>query len=283
MAFKKNIMKGYRKAFGHKSPFRRVYGSRNPGQAIGVTYRQGYKVAMDLAKLRSELKGMKARQNNEKKHIDTDLRTDNVAQANFNSDGASVFDVTPTITQGVDQDQRIGNSLKLTGLSLPMSFTQQYKTQGDRLLRISLLRVRSADNGVSVTEAFNQTWDVNPLTGLRDFNAPRAYRSGSHDGITVVRSKVIKVKGPIVDGASAGTVQQQEKNVTNVRFNVKLDDILRYESSAATAPDGVKYYIVIQCNSGNMSNSFSNLDIPIGETLTGIEYRATSRAWWIDN
>ena len=80
-------------------------------------------------------------------------------------------------------------------MTLPMSFAQQEKCLGDRKIRCTLLKVMAADNGVSGDEAVQNVWDTNPLTGLRDFNCPRAYRSRKTDGISIIRSQVILVKG----------------------------------------------------------------------------------------
>ena len=153
----------------------------------------------------------------------------------------------------------------------------------DRKVRVTLLRVKSADNGVSAQEAFNQVWDVNPLTGVRDFNCPRAYRNSKNDGITVVRSKVYTVKGPQLDNGAQG-IDTKEANVLSARFSIKLDDILRYEDSTQNYPQGVRYMIVFQCNAGNSdTGTASTLDVPVTGTYTGLTLRLSQRNWWVDN
>lgn len=274
----KKITKIYRKAFGHKSPYRRVYGSRTAGQAIGVTYRTGYGVAKDLASLRKDVKEMKKRQNVEKNYVDSDLLTGNVGQCGANDDGRLLFDVTPAISQGDGQGNRHGNSLKLTGLSLPMSFIGQINTHSARKIRVSLMRVRDNNNNTTGNDVFEQYWDPNPLNGLRDTNAPRNYRSSQHDGITCIRSKTYMLKA--TEHAQGDLVEQSH---FTAKFNVSLQDVLRYASNAATLPDGFRYWLVIQCDSGNRAATNSTLDVPVQTQNTGVTARISQRAWYVDN
>ena len=76
----KKITKIYRKVFGHKSPYRRVYGSRNAGQAIGTTYRTIKTPAQDIAKLVKDVREIKKRQNVEKNYVDVDVITSDLGQ-----------------------------------------------------------------------------------------------------------------------------------------------------------------------------------------------------------
>ena len=134
MGWKDTARKAERKVFG-KGGAKRRYGI---GKGKG-----GFK----LLKLAQDLEMVKNRLNVEKKHKDVDVITYTLGQVNQNSDGVFQVDVTPSISQGTDSDERVGNSLKLTGMSLPIQFAQQVNTLGDRKVRISLLRVRSADVG----------------------------------------------------------------------------------------------------------------------------------------
>lgn len=278
MGFKRT----YRKTFGHKSPYRRVFGSRNAGQAIGASYRTARGVAQDIAKLKKDMTAIKSRQNNEKKHKDADVATSAIGQVNANADGYVWYDVTPDITQGIDGDERIGNSLKLTGLTFPLQFSQQVSCFGGRKVRVSLLRVTSADNGVSGDEAIADYWDTNPLTTVRDYNAPKAYRNQKTDGIKCVRTMTVYVPAPKLrnDDSQVSDIELSSKSV---RMSIKLNDIFRYNASSDTKPDGIRYYIVIQMDSGNRSGSNSTLDVPVTTNSSGLTMRLAQRSWWIDN
>ncbi len=273
MGFGKSAKKYYMKAK------KKAYGSRGvKGRYYRVRATQG------LHNLAKGIDMMKSRLNVEKKNKNADVVTSSIGQANHNADGIRVWDVTPSIANGTLGNERVGNSLKLTGMSLPLQFTQQVSCFGDRKVRCTLLKVLSADNGVSGTEAVEDFWDTNPLTGLRDFHAPRAYRNAGTDGIKAIRSVTIHVPAVKTDNATSGTVDNTEVNPKNYIFNVKLQDLLRYSSSSSATPDGVRYYFVIQVDSGNYSASNStSLDIPITTNSTGLVARIAQRAWYVDN
>lgn len=266
---KKYYMKAKKKAYGDKGVTGRYY---RVGAVKGI---------QNLAK---DVEMIKNRLNVEKKNIDSGVAAFALGQVQgATTEGSEVRDVTPVITGGIDSDNRIGRSLKLTGMSFPLSFTQQASCQAGRNVRISLLRVRSADGGVSATEARDTVWDPNPLTTMRDYNCPRAYRNSKNDGITVLRSMTCYVPGPQLNDGG-GTTLQAERTVKNIRFNVKLNEILRYANDTDTVPEGIKYFLVFQCNAGNQSNSTnSTLDVPVVSQSTGLVVRLTQRSWWVDN
>lgn len=257
---------------------KKAYGERG---VKGRYYRVG--AVKGLQNLAKDIDMIKSRLNVEKKFKDRDVSTFALGQVNQNGEGATVWDITPDITQGTDSDERIGNSLKLTGLTIPLQLSQQVSCFGNRRVRVSLLRVNSADNNVNSVEAFEKYWDVNPLTGVRDFNAPRAYRKDEHDGISCIRSAIIYVPGPKTDNATQGTVDDTEVNPKNFRFNIKLQDVLRYNSSSSTLPDGIRYFLVLQCDAGNRAAANSTLDVPVQTNSTGLVARIAQRSWWVDN
>lgn len=272
MGFGKSAKKTYMKAK------KKAFGSRG---VTGRYYRVG--AVKGLQNLAKDVEMIKSRLNVEKKYKDVDVRTGSFGQAYQNADGAFRFDITPSISQGTDSDERVGNSLKLTGMSIPIQFAQQVQTLGDRKVRITVLRVKSADNGVHQDEAFAAVWDTNPLTGLRDYDAPRAYRNSNSDGIAVLRQMTCYVKGPTLETGDNGAISNREMNVKNIKMNLKLQDVLRYAASGDALPDGVRYYIVIQADAGNSSGSDSTLDIPITDNSSGLQVRIAQRNWWVDN
>jgi hypothetical protein len=272
MGFGKSVKKTYMKAK------KKAYGERG---VTGRYYRVG--AVKGLQNLAKDVEMIKSRLNSEKKHKDADIATASLGQVYQDGDGAAYWDITPNISQGTDSDERVGNSLKLTGMSLPIQFAQQVNTLGDRKVRISVLRVKAADEGVSAVESLNQVWDVNPLTGVRDFHAPRAYRNSKNDGISVLRQMTCYVKGPHLETGDNGAIGNREMNPKNLTLNLKLNDILRYGDSSHSTPDGIKYYLIIQCNAGNSSGSNSGLDVPITDNSSGLQVRIAQRNWWIDN
>lgn len=241
-------------------------------------------VAADVAKLSAAVAYMGTRLNVEKKYKDRDIITGNVGQVNANANGIYMIDVTPSISQGIDSDERIGNSLKLSGMSFPIQFSGNARTISARKLKVMLFRVTAADNGVTLTEAINDYYDVNPINGIIDMNSPRAYRKHTHDGIQLIRSKVYTLPAvPTTSWVNDDTVEGPEASSFMAKFNVKLDDILRYNSSGDTAPDGCRYYMYFFADKGNVGGSDSTLDVPVTDQLTGVNFKLAQRAWWVDN
>lgn len=270
MGFGKSIKKTYMKAK------KTAYGERG---VKGRYYRVG--AVKGLQNLAKDVEMIKNRLNVEKKHKDVDVTTSSIGQVNQNLDGVLALDVTPSVDQGTGEQQRVGNSLKLTGMTFPMSFTQQINCMGDRKVRVSLLRVRSSDNGVTPTEALQEVWETNPLNGLRDFNAPRAYRNSKNDGIAIIRQQTYYVKGPEI--GSPGNNVDAERNVKTCRLSLKLEDILRFDEDGHSSPDGIRYILIFQCNAGNLSSLASTTDVPVTDGSTGLVLRLGQRNWWVDN
>ena len=232
---------------------------------------------LKISQIAKDLEMVKSRLNVEKKDIRSDVVTTRFGATDINVDGAYVADMTQSINQGIGETQRIGNSLKVTGMSMPILLTGQGSTAGTRKVRVTLLRVRSADNNVTATEAFEKVWEVNPLTGVRDFNAPRAYRNSKTDGISVVRSTVCYLPAPSVSGSG-------NNGIKNLSFNVKLDDVWRYTENSDTLPAGLKYYLVFQADVGNSGgSSTTTFDVPITNPNSGINLRLYQRTWFVDN
>jgi len=277
MAFKK-IYRKTRKT-GRKV-YQKVYGSRSIPKAIGATA----KVAADVAKLAVAVAGIKAKLNVEKKFVDSDPGSFNCGQTNGNGDGIFMLDVTPFIPQGTNSNQRNGNSLKLTGISMPLQFQGNNYTMSGRKIKVQMFRVVSANNSVTLQDAIRDYYDPNPINGIVDYMSPKAYRSHKHDGIKLIRSKIYTLEAPTLDRAG-DLVGEAEAATFSARFNVKLQDVLRYEGAGSTLPDGVRYYLYVFVDKGNASFSVptTTLDVPIAGHSTGVFTRFGQRSWFVDN
>lgn len=253
---------------------KKVFGSGGAKRRYGIGKGKG---GFNFKNVLKDIESIKGMLNVEKKLVDRDVVTGAVGLVTGNAEGSMKLDVTPFIGQGVGESNRVGNSIKLTGMSFPMTFTQQGSTGGDRKLRVSLYKISSADDGVTPAEVHTQLYDINPITGLRDYNSPKNYRNSKTDGIKHVRTMNYFLKAPQNLGST-------EKNVQNVRFNVKLQDLLRYNSNAQTLPTGTRYILIIIGNAGNASPSVaSTIDTAIGQVNTGVETRVAQRIWYVDN
>lgn len=259
-----------------KKAYKKVYGSRKYPAAIKKTG----EVAKDIAGLTASVGMIMARLNVEKNYVDSDVVTRSTAQVQVNGDGSTVTDLLPAISQGDGQGDRHGNSIKATGISCQLQFSSMANTQGARKIRVSLLKVKSADNGVTEQEAFQHYYDVNPLSGVRDYNCPINYRSGAHDGITCLRSSTYTLKAPTV---MSGNIDN-EAGILTTKFNVKLNDVLRYDADGDTLPTGIRYVLCVQLDSGNSDGSTaSTQDVPIKVVNSGADARISTRFWYVDN
>jgi hypothetical protein len=241
-------------------------------------------VAADVARLSAAVAYMGSRLNVEKKFIDKDVITSAVGQTYGPLAGWVGHDITPQIAQGVGQQQRVGNSIKLTGMSFPIQFTGQGSCMAARKLKVMLFRVYDGNNNMTVTDVINDYLDVNPLNGLRDMGSPRAYRNGKHDGIKLVRSKTYTLPAPTLDTNIGGTLDDFEKAGFTCKFNVKLNEVIRYGTNGDDVPDGCRYFLFILCDKGNHHiTTVSTQDVPVPQTSSGVSYRLSQRSWWVDN
>ena len=147
--FRKKAYKVEQKIFGKGG----VKGRYGIGKGKG-----GFK----FAKLAADLEMVKSRLNVEKKDIRSDVYTGTFGQVDGNAEGALILDMTQAVNQGISETQRIGNSIKVTGMSIPIQLSGTQNTLSVRKIRITMLKVRTADNGVSTTEAFEKVWELNP-------------------------------------------------------------------------------------------------------------------------
>lgn len=263
-----------------KKIYKKVYGSRKFPQAVKATA----STAKDIAMLAKSIVEIRARLNVEKKHIDRDVITDTFGQVSVNNAGFRAIDVTPVVAQGVTGTTRIGNSLKLTGMSFPIQFSGMSRTISARKIKVMLFKVTSADNGITTQEAIADYLDVNPLNGLIDMNSQKAYRNHKNDGIKLIRSKTYSL--PAVPTTLVGNdddVDQLEESGFTAKFNVKLQDVLRYASNADSLPDGTRYYLYFFVDKGNSSAANSTLDVPVTIGDSGVRLRLSQRSWLVDN
>jgi hypothetical protein len=160
-----------------------------------------------------------------------------------------------------------------------MSFIGQQYCRSARKIVVSLFRVSDNNNNTSAGDLINTYWDVNPLNNLRDTGAPRNYRHSKHDGVTLLRQKTYMLK-PTQQNIGPDLTEQSH---FTAKFNVKLQDVLRYAANGDSTPDGSRYFMVFQCDAGNLSTTTSTLDVPITTGNTGVALRLSQRSWYVDN
>jgi len=275
MAWKKTARQVEKKVFG-TGGFKRRYGI---GKGKG---------GIKLSTIAKDLEMVKSRLNSEKKEKrEVEITSGIVGQVFNDLNGYWFQDITPTLGQGTGADERVGNSLKMTGCNLNFQFIGQSQTLTGRKIKIGLYRVRDPSLGPSdaSTDITQDVFDSNPLTGLFDFNAAKAYRNSKNDGIACIREKTVYLpKTQMGVGATGDIGADYERAYKTLNFPVKLNDLIRYEQDNDNLPNGYRYVLLVRVDCGNSGPTISNIqNIPVSSQYSGVTMRMGQRWWYVDN
>jgi hypothetical protein len=251
------------------------------GKRYGVSYgRRGVRASKNsFSKLAKDVMMIKASLNVEKKYKDT-LEEDagSVGQVNVNADGRYAVNVTPVIGQGVGESQRVGNSIKATGLVLKFNMIKQNQAEGNRRLCIRL--VRSVGGATTPSDAHEQILDLNPFVPVRDYNSNLDYTQFKDGKLKVIATK--NVYFPQNGGDSMNL--PNEAMTKSVTMAVKLNEVLRYGDNSDNTPENVKYFLIITCDNGNAGGTASSiLGVTVPDSNSAIDFKLHSRFWYVDN
>lgn len=264
---------------------KKVFGSGGAKRRYGIGKGKG---GIKIDAIAKDLMMIKSRLNSEKKEKrEVEITSGKVGQVINDFSGYWFQDITPTLGQGTGADERVGNSLKMTGCNLNFQFIGQQNTFTGRKIKIGLYRVRDPSLGPTDGSAdiVTDVFDSNPLTGLFDYNAARAYRNSKNDGIACIREKTVYL--PKIQQLGVATDRANldyEKAYKTLNFPVKLNDLLRYEQDNDNLPNGFRYVIVVRCDVGNSGSTQSNIqNIPVTTGASGVDFRMGQRWWYVDN
>lgn len=252
------------------------------GKRYGVSYgRKGLRVGKNsFSKIAKDVMMIKASLNVEKKFVDSgEVIKGQVGQVNQNTQGFLTMDLTPILPQGVQESQRVGNSVKLTGMVLKMNVAKQVGAGGQRRLKVYL--VRSTDPQLAPNDVANKIMDVNPLSGVRDYHSNLDYTQ-LKDG----RLKVLRTTKLFLDSNHDNSTNTPASEATTAvrTIALKLDDVLRFQDNASPNPENIRYTAVVVCDNGNHNASASTLlTIFSPEANSGCLVNAHVRSWYVDN
>lgn len=266
---------------------KKVFGSGGAKRRYGIGKGKG---GIKIDAIAKDLMMLKSRLNSEKKEKrEVEITTGKVGQVFNDFSGYWYQDITPTLGQGTGADERVGNSLKMTGCNLNFQFIGQDRCVTGRKIKIGLYRVRDPSLGPTdiSSDIVTDVFDSNPLTGLFDYNAAKAYRNSKNDGVACIREKTVylpKVEIVNYSGGSGLADNDYEKAYKTLNFPVKLNDLLRYEQDNDNLPNGFRYVIVVRADCGNSGTANSNIqNIPVVADNTGVTFRMGQRWWYVDN
>lgn len=253
------------------------------GKRYGVSYgRKGLRMSKSsLSRIDKDVQMIKSRLNVEKKLKVGLVQTGTVAQANQNTYGFVTHDLTPLWTQGVGEDQRVGNSLKLTGFHMKLQLRGQQYTGTKRRLKIMLIKT-TRPGTITLDNIVEDMFDINPLTGFVDYHSDRDY-SDNQKTEKVLRTVYMTLGDkPYTDSFGDGEPYAQ---IADRTIALKLQDVLRFENNLTSAPNDARYFVVMLCDTGNKSTSSSstNPGVMIQPQRTGVEYQFHNKFWYCDN
>lgn len=250
--------------------------TKSAGKRYGVSYgRRGLRMSKNsLSRIDKDVQMIKSRLNVEKKFKDGSLTTGFAGQVDGNGAGYFTSTLTPLISLGTTENERVGGSIKLTGLHVQLQAQGQSETYSKRKMKICV--VSSTDS--SVTNVINDMWDANPLTGLVDFHSNRNYSNNprAHKLLRTIYSGTPQKQ--IVSGSNVASTGQ------DIKFGIKMQQLTRFEGSSTT-PKDMNYFLIIFVNDGNVSTGTgsSNTGVLTPSTSTGILIQEYFRWWYVDN
>jgi hypothetical protein len=253
------------------------------GKRYGVSYgRRGVRFSKNsMSKIAKDVMMIKSQLNVEKKFRDTaETVSGSVGQVNVNADGFAAYQVTPQIAQGVQESQRVGNSIKATGLVLKLNMIKQINAQGPR--RAKIFVIRTTDPGISGSDVHNRILDVNQMSGVRDYHSNLDYTQLKDGRLRILTTKYVYL--PQDSGVASGTMDTRERQTKAITIALKLNEVLRYNANGDDLPENVRYWVVMVADNGNKGSTNSGLvDINVWQDESAVAFKMTSRFWYVDN
>lgn len=263
MPFYKNVKKYAKKA------------TKAVGKRYQMSYgRRGLRMSKSsIPKMIKDIEYVKSRLNVEKKFKDGSLTTGTAAQVNQNAPGYFTSTLTPLIPLGTGENERVGGSIKLTGLHVQLQAQGQANCYSKRRMKVCI--VSSTES--SVTNVINDMWDPNPLTGVVDYHSNRNY-SNNPRAHKLLRTVYMSTGQRQINISAEAAAPGADK-----KFGVKMQQVTRFEGSSNT-PKDMNYFLIIFVNDGNSSSSTSsNSGVLTTDPSTGVLIQEYFRWWYVDN
>lgn len=181
----------------------------------------------------------------EKKYVNfgtLDLRVGQYESTGPSVDGIDCVELTPIIAQGSAYNQRVGNAVTPTGMYVRMKVTQQANTVNVLQYNVTIVRVKGGNQ--SAIDVFAGMYDVDNISGFRDYNAPR--NPNQWKDYSVIFSKNYSLRPDSVTGAT-GTM--------DMHVPLKLKGYtMRHDVSTGAVTEG-QLFIIVRAASGNYSTA----------------------------
>ena len=228
----------------------------------GLKKRYGSWSKPNISQLSKDVAMLKHLVNVEKKKTDVTLSTPTgigqFADESLATTGVYVTRLTPTINQGIQNNQRTGNSLKLVSAMVNMEFRQQSSCRNNIRLRWYIINVPEEDMGLSNVEV--KFMEENPFSGVIDYNSSRNPEFFTQ--FKVIRSGNVYIK------------QDAQSNLAyqaNVKCPLKLNHHLKYDANDTANSTKNQFYLYVVADRGDVSLN------------TGVQIQYNTRWYYTDN
>lgn len=208
-------------------------------------------------KLYKEVAAIKKMINAEKKYIDGSLAGRYVGQAYNAAEGAFNESIVPTITQGTANNNRVGNSIKLSGLYIRAKFYQQTNTINRVQLRVTIVRALGAPQ--TPGNILTGLYDADSISTYRDYYAPR--NPNQFSDYKILGTRRLTLQPDSITG---------QLGIVNLMFPMKLNFHMRWDNSGTLQEGGI--FAIIQADNGDS-----------GTANTGVWFEMTTRLSYYDN
>lgn len=238
----------------------------------------GYGTGIRLNKLAQDIRLIKGALNTEKKYAEKQ-EVFNAGQVDGQVSAHHALNLLPNIGNGTSGiGQRVGNSIKLTGISVKFQVIAQ-----DPQFRVAEGKFRfiiyeDKDNVRTSRDGLEEMYDENQITGLLDYNSER--NLATFKNFRILCNKTFKV--PDGNDATGGATLQP--TFFSRHFSLKTNHHVKYEPGTNNQLSGRLHYAII-FDHGNTSDTVvsTNTNIPVTQTSSGYKFNLVIRTWYVDN
>lgn len=204
---------------------------------------KGLTMAAKVASLAMTVAKVAKMVNAEKQNADsTSTTVYDLAQLNGAASGGFVIDITPSIAQGVSEDQRKGDSLKIVSWCCKVNIqTASFNTLQDTKYKIYILR--QPINPVATGSTMANFLEANPFSGYADYYSNRDYE---HYKDFIVMGVINGKLGPNTNDS----LNQYRSNVHTLAR--KQEFHLRYDKGTTTIINNPIYLLAV-ASEGNIA------------------------------
>jgi len=246
------------------------------GRRYGIGKGQG---GFKFSQVAKDLAWVKSRLNVEKKIYKGSVQDGDVAQIHNNSEGYFAQDITPIIDQGDGVSERNGNSIKLTGFNNKLQFLGQDNCFSTRRLKVHY--IKTTDTTSTLGHIIDDVYDINPLTGFRDYFSEFNYTNTKAHRVVMKRNYTVRASS----GMDAMSSTNRTKPLGDMNISMKMNDICRFHNNITQDIQDYRIIMVIFCDTGNTHPNVaaSNNGVMVQNAKSGLEFKHHYRFWYVDN